>query len=173
MYRLAYRNFGDHESVVFNHAVRVPGAVGVRWYELRLLPDGRPAVQQQSTYAPDTTYRWMGSAAMNREGDIALGYSQSSSQDHPSIRITGRLAEDPPNLMTFQETTVFTGRGSQTGPGDQPARWGDYTSMAVDPADDCTFWYTNEYQPYTCPDNLNAWHTRIAAFQLRDCGQGP
>ncbi|MGO4422559.1 hypothetical protein AB4Z54_28595, partial [Streptomyces sp. MCAF7] len=91
MYRFAYRNFGDHQSLVVNHAVDARGGVGVRWYELRLR-HGRPVVHQQSTYAPDPTYRWMGSAAMDKNGDIALGYSQSSSRTHPSIRVTGRLA---------------------------------------------------------------------------------
>ncbi|MET8947377.1 hypothetical protein ABZX30_28480 [Streptomyces sp. NPDC004542] len=161
MYRLAYRNFGDHEALVFNHSVDARGAVGVRWYELRLR-NGRPVVHQQSTYAPDTTYRWMGSVAQDRAGDIALGYSQSSAQDHPSIRVTGRLADDPPSRMTFHETTVWTGAGSQTG----SHRWGDYTSMAIDPSDDCTFWYTNQYQP---ADGVDNWHTRIASFRLPGC----
>ncbi|MGV9242171.1 hypothetical protein [Streptomyces sp. NPDC003710] len=161
MYRFAYRNFGDHESLVFNHAVDARGGVGVRWYELRL-QHGRPVVHQQSTYAPGPAYRWMGSVAQNKVGDIALGYSQSSSQTHPSIRITGRLAQDPRNLMTFHETTVWTGAGSQTGSN----RWGDYTSMAIDPVDNCTFWYTNQYQP---ADGTGNWNTRIASFQLSDC----
>ncbi|MFH8387385.1 hypothetical protein ACH4E7_41875 [Kitasatospora sp. NPDC018058] len=161
MYRLAYRNFGDHQSLVVNHAVDVPGSVGVRWYELRL-DRGRPVVHQQSTYAPGPSYRWMGSAAQDKDGDIALGYSASSSQDHPSIRVTGRLAHDPRNEMTFRETTVWTGTGSQTGSN----RWGDYTSMAIDPVDDCTFWYTNQYQP---ADGTGNWNTRIASFQLSDC----
>ncbi len=161
MYRLAYRNFDDHESLVFNHAVDARGAVGVRWYELRLR-GGRPVVRQQSTYAPDPTYRWMGSVAQNKSGDIALGYSQSSSRSRPSIRITGRLAGDRSNRMTFRETTVRTGAGSQIGSN----RWGDYTSMAIDPSDDCTFWYTNQYQPY---DGAYNWHTRIASFRLSDC----
>ncbi|MCC9311119.1 hypothetical protein LN042_29330, partial [Kitasatospora sp. RB6PN24] len=153
MYRLAYRNFGDHQSLVVNHAVDAPGGrVGVRWYELRL-DDGRPVVHQQSTYAPGPGNRWMGSAAQNGDGDIALGYSSSSSRTHPSIRVTGRLANDPQNVMTFRETTVWTGTGSQTGSN----RWGDYTSMAIDPVDDCTFWYTNQYQP---TDGTGNWNTR-------------
>ncbi|MEU5094142.1 hypothetical protein [Streptomyces sp. NPDC020996] len=161
MYRLAYRNIGGRESLVFNHSVDARGAVGVRWYELRLR-NGRPVVEQQSTYAPDPTYRWMGSIAQNRVGDIALGYSQSSSQDHPSIRVTGRLAGDRPGRMTFRETTVWTGSASQT----EDDRWGDYTSMAIDPSDDCTFWYTNQYQASESADD---WHTRIASFRLSDC----
>ncbi|MFG2905305.1 hypothetical protein ACGF13_09635 [Kitasatospora sp. NPDC048286] len=158
MYRLAYRNFGDHESLVVNHAVDAPGGVGVRWYELRL-DHGRPVVHQQSTYAPGSTYRWMASAAQDRNGDIALGYSTSNSQARPSISVTGRLADDPLNAMTFRETTVWTGTGSQTGSN----RWGDYTSMAIDPEDDCTFWYTNQYQAV---DGTGNWNTRIASFHL-------
>jgi hypothetical protein len=161
MYRLAYRNFGDHEALVVNDAVTAGSSVGVRWYELRLSA-GTPSVYQQGTYAPDTTYRWMGSIAQDKVGNIALGYSQSSSSTHPSIRYTGRLAADTLGTMTQGETTALTGAGSQT----SYSRWGDYTSMAVDPADNCTFWYTNEYEPTT--GNFN-WATRISSFTLPNC----
>ncbi|MFD8589499.1 hypothetical protein ACFV1B_08140 [Streptomyces sp. NPDC059637] len=164
MYRFAYRNFGSHQSLVLSHAVDARGGVGERWYELRLA-NGRPTVHQQSTYAPDRTYRWMGSLAQDRKGNIALGYSQSSPETYPSIRITGRRAGDPRGVMTFRETVVTAGRGSQTGCKDCH-RWGDYTSMAVDPVDGCTFWYTNQYQPAT--GNRN-WRTRIAGFALPGC----
>ena len=140
MYRLAYRNFGDHESLVVNHSVTASASVGVRWYEIRN-PGGTPTVYQQSTYAPDATYRWMGSIAMDASGDIAMGYSASSGSLRPSIRYTGRLATDPLNTMQA-EATLITGTGVQTG---ALHRWGDYSSMSVDPVDDCTFWYTNEY----------------------------
>ncbi|MFF3914254.1 hypothetical protein ACFYZB_12330 [Streptomyces sp. NPDC001852] len=162
MFRLAYRNFGDHESLVVNDAVTAGSSVGVRWYELRM-SGGNPTVYQQGTYAPDSTYRWMGSIAEDKVGNIALGYSQSSSSAHPSIRYTGRLAGDTLGTMTQGEVTAITGGGSQT----SYSRWGDYTSMAVDPADDCTFWYTNEYIPAN--GNFN-WHTRLAAFTLPNCG---
>jgi hypothetical protein len=162
MYRLAYRNFGDHESLVLNHAVTAGSSVGERWYELRL-SGGNPTMYQQGTYAPDATYRWMGSMAQDKVGNIALGYSQSSSSTKPSIRFTGRLAGDALGTMTQGETTAITGAGSQT----TYSRWGDYTSMAVDPANDCTFWYTNEYEPAN--GNFN-WHTRIASFTLPNCG---
>jgi hypothetical protein len=162
MYRLAYRNFGDHESLVLNDAVTAGTSVGVRWYELRL-SSGNPTVYQQGTYAPDSTYRWMGSIAQDKVGNTALGYSQSSSSSYPSIRFTGRLAGDTLGTMTQGETTSLAGTGSQT----SYSRWGDYTSMAIDPANDCTFWYTNEY--LTATGNFN-WHTRIAAFTLPNCG---
>ncbi|MFC5187430.1 hypothetical protein [Actinomadura harenae] len=165
MYRLAYRNFGDHEAFVTDHAVTVASAVGTRWYELRL-SGGNPTVYQQGTYAPDSTYRWMGSIAMDHVGNIALGYSQSSSSSHPSIRFTGRAPADPLGTMTQAETTTITGAGSQT----SYSRWGDYTSMAVDPSDDCTFWYTNEYEPANGSFN---WHTRLTSFTLPGCASTP
>jgi hypothetical protein len=161
MYRLAYRNFGDHESLVVNDAVTSGSSVGVRWYELRL-SGGTPSVYQQSTYAPDTTDRWMGSIAQDKVGNIALGYSASSSSIHPQIRFTGRLAGDALNSMTQGEGTITSGAGSQT----SYSRWGDYTSMALDPADGCTFWYTNEYEPAN--GNFN-WKTHLASFQLPGC----
>ncbi|HEY3001793.1 MAG TPA: hypothetical protein VGJ44_05540, partial [Kribbellaceae bacterium] len=165
MFRLAYRNLGDHQSLVTSHSVSAGGSVGERWYEFRLDGSGNPVVQQQSTYAPDSTYRWMGSVAMDKVGNMALGYSQSSSSVHPSIRITGRLAADPAGSMTQGESTLVTGSGSQT----TYSRWGDYTSMSVDPSDGCTFWYTNEYIPSNGSFN---WKTRNGSFTLPNCTGG-
>ena len=164
MYRLAYRNFGDHESLVVDHSVVAGSSVGVRWYELRN-PNGTPTVYQQGTYAPDSLYRWMGSAAMDHVGDIALGYSVSSSTSFPGIRYTGRLAGDPLGTMTQGEGTIVNGGGSQSG--NNLSRWGDYTSMSVDPSDDCTFWYTNQY---IASNGAFNWHTRIGSFKLPGCG---
>src|SRR3954454_6478952 len=164
MYRLAYRNFGDHESLVVDHSVVAGSSVGVRWYELRS-PNTTPTVYQQGTYAPDGAYRWMGSAAMDHNGDIALGYSVSSSSLHPGMRYTARLAADPLGQMTQGEGTIIPGGGSQSG--QSLSRWGDYSSLAVDPSDDCTFWYTNEYLTSTGAFN---WHTRIGAFKVTGCG---
>jgi hypothetical protein len=163
MYRLAYRNLGDHESLVVDHSVTAGSSVGVRWYELRS-PNGTPTVYQQGTYAPDSTYRWMGSAAMDKNGDIALGFSTSSGSLHPGIHYTGRLATDPLGTMTQGEGVLFDGAGSQTG---GLSRWGDYSSLSVDPSDDCTFWYTNEYLASNGSFN---WHTRIGSFKLPGCG---
>ena len=163
MYRLAYRNFGDHEALVVNHSVTAGSSVGVRWYELRLA-NGTPSVFQQGTYAPDSSYRWMGSVAMDQSGDIALGFSTSSSSVFPGIRVTGRLAGDALGLMTQGETTIVSGTGSQTG---SLSRWGDYTSMSIDPSDDCTFWYTDEYLAANGSFN---WHTRVGSFRLPSCG---
>ena len=164
MYRLAYRNFGDHESLVVDHSVTAGSSVGVRWYELRS-PNGTPTVYQQGTYAPDSAYRWMGSIAMDKSGNIGLGYSVSGSSLFPGIRYTGRLAGDPLGQMTQGEGTIVNGGGSQNS--SNLSRWGDYTSLSIDPADDCTFWYTNEYLAASGSFN---WHTRIGSFKLLGCG---
>jgi hypothetical protein len=166
MYRLAYRNFSDHESLVVNHSVKVSGnnhsqVVGVRWYELRS-PSGAPTVHQQGTFSPDSSSRWMGSIAMDKVGDIALGYSASSSSVFPSVRYTGRVPTD--TLGTMQaENVIKVGAGSQL---PNLARWGDYSAMTVDPVDDCTFWYTNEYLKSSGTFN---WSTQIASFKITGC----
>jgi hypothetical protein len=165
MFRLAYRNFGDHEALVVNHSITAGSSVGVRWYELRPnAGDTALSVFQQGTYAPDSNYRWMGSMAMDQSGDMALGYSISSSAIKPGIRYTGRLAADPAGTMPQGEATIITGAGNQR---NGLTRWGDYTEMSVDPSDDCTFWYVNQYQPSNGSFN---WRTRIASFKFPGCG---
>jgi hypothetical protein len=163
MHRLAYRNFGTHESLVVNHTVDAGGdRAGVRWYEIRS-PNGTPVVQQQNTFAPaDGLHRWMASIAMDGQGNMGLGYSVSSSTLFPSIRYTGRLATDPPNQMQT-EASIIEGGGSQTET--IAGRWGDYSSMNVD-VDDCTFWYTTEYYSVT---GLRNWRTRIGSFRFPGC----
>src|SRR5207253_802796 len=113
-----------------------------RWYEIRSLT-GTPVIFQQGTFAPDSDNRWMGSIAMDHVGDIAMGYSVSSSSTSPSIRYAGRLVSDPVGQMSQGEASLIGGGGSQT----SASRWGDYSMMSVDPVDDCTFWYTSEYIP--------------------------
>src|SRR5712671_5905441 len=162
MYRLAYRNFGNHESLVVNHSVVAGSGGGVRWYEIQN-PGGTPVVAQQSTFAPDSNYRWMGSIAMDQAGDIGLGYSVSSSSVSPSVRFTGRVPTDPASTMEA-EVNVVTGSGSESA---GLTRWGDYSAMQVDPVDDCTFWYTQEYMKTTGTFN---WNTRIASFKFPGCG---
>jgi hypothetical protein len=162
MYRLAYRNFGDHESLVVNHSVTAGSSVGIRWYELRD-PNGTPTVYQQGTFAPDSTYRWMGSIAMDKAGDIALGYSASSASVYPSIRYTGRVPTDSLGKMEA-ESIVQAGSGSQL---QNLSRWGDYSAMSVDPVNDCTFLYTSEYLKTSGTWN---WSTRIASFKFPNCG---
>jgi hypothetical protein len=162
MYRLAYRNFGTHESLVVNHSVTAGSGGGVRWYEIQN-PSGTPTVAQQSTFAPDSNYRWMGSIAMDQAGDMAVGYSVASSSLNPTIRYTGRVPTDPSGTMEA-EVNVVTGTGSQT---TGLSRWGDYSAMQVDPVDDCTFWYTQEYIKTNGTFN---WNTRIANFKFPTCG---
>ena len=164
MYRLAYRNFGDHESLVVNHSVVAGSSTGIRWYELR--PDAAHdlSVFQQGTYAPDANFRWMGSIAEDQVGDMGLGFSVSGSSIHPEIRYTGRLAGDAAGTMTAGERSIIDGAGSQTG--HSLSRWGDYSAMAVDPSDDCTFFYTSEYIPANGAFN---WSTRIGSFKFPSC----
>ncbi len=160
MYRLQYRNFGDHRSMVTNHTVDVDGTnhAGIRWYELRNTGSGW-TIYQQGTYAPDASHRWVGSIAMNGNGDMALGYSLSNSTTiYPSIRYTGRYASDPLGVMTIAEQGIINGSGYQSG---SAARWGDYSMMSVDPTDDLTFWFTTEYIQNT---GGAPWQTRVASF---------
>ncbi len=165
MFRLAYRNFGDHEAVVTNYTVSSGGVAGVRWVELRNVTSGPVTVFQESTYQPDSTWRWMGSAAMDASGDLALGFSVSSSSVVPGLRYAGRLAGDPLNTLAQGEAVLFAGSGSQTSTSN---RWGDYSDLTVDPVDGCTFWYTNEYYP-AGSSSFN-WRTRIGNFKFATCG---
>ena len=163
MMQLQYRNFGDHEALFATHSVISSGVDGIRWYEVRD-PGGSPVIFQQGTYQPDQNYRWMGSIAADIEGNIAVGYSVSSSSMYPAIRYAGRLAGETPNLLTQNEAVLIQGTGSQSGGYN---RWGDYSAMTVDPIDDCTFWYTTEYYVSTG----NNWQTRIGSFKFPSCGQ--
>jgi hypothetical protein len=167
MYRLSYRNFGAYESLLVNHTVQVAGSssqTGLRWYELRN-PNGAPVVYQQSTFSPDATYRWMGSLAQDKQGNMLLEYSASSSSVFPAIRFTGRFVTDPPNEMQH-ESVIQAGFGSQTPTPNASSGWGDYSSVSVDPVDGCTFWFVNEYLPYTGYSN---WVTHIASAKFGGC----
>jgi hypothetical protein len=168
-FRLAYRNFGTYESLVTNQSVEaLPGVAGARWYEIRRT-GGTYSVYQQGTFVPnDGVHRWMGSIAQDKNGNMALGYSVVNGTDvYPGIRYTGRLKGDPLGQMTLGEGTIIDGTGVQR---TTNSRWGDYTDMTVDPTDDCTFWYVNEY--YTLAgqqSSLAGWQTRIASFKLPGC----
>jgi hypothetical protein len=168
-FRLAYRAFKDYDTMVTNQSVEaLPGVAGVRWYEIRRVGNTY-SIYQQGTYAPDDgIHRWMGSIAMDKKGDMGLGYSVVNGTNvYPGIRYTGRLAGDPAGEMTLGEGTIIDGTGVQT---TTNSRWGDYTDMTVDPVDDCTFWYVNEYYltSGTAADG-RPWHTRIASFKLPGC----
>ena len=161
MYRLAWRKFLDgHESLVATHSI----TTGIRWYEIQN-PNGSATVFQQGTFAPTAATRWMGSIAMDQAGNIALGYSESSGTVRPSVFFTGRVPSDPAGTLET-EAAIVNGTGSQTG---GLSRWGDYSAMTVDPVDDCTFWYTQEYMKTTGSFN---WNTRIASFKFPTCGGG-
>ena len=175
MYPLEYRNFGNYDSLVVSQSVNTglaAGNVGIRWYEIHNVDDSTsaPSVYQQSTYTGndiqmgDYFYRWMGSIAEDQVGDLALGYSKSSSSLYPGISYTGQSATDQASGLRNEmesENDAFAGSGSET----KASRWGDYSSMAVDPGDDCTFWYSTEY----FPSNGISWNTRILSFNFPDC----
>jgi hypothetical protein len=179
-FRLAYRNFGTYESLVTNQSVEaLPGVAGARWYEIRRT-GGSYSLYQQGTYAPnDGVHRWMGSIAQDKNGNMALGYSVvNGTTVFPGIRYTGRLSGDPLGQMTLGEGTIIDGAGVQT---TLNSRWGDYTDMNVDPTDDCTFWYVNEYYqvsgvplpsptpPLPPPFTTAPWQTRVGSFKLPGC----
>lgn len=178
MFRLAYRNFGDHESLVATHTVIADGSAaqhGPRWYEVRD-PGGTPTIFQQGTLAPaaasDPLHRWMSSIAQDKFGNIAIAYSTSSSANFPSMAYSGRLVGDPLGSLGQGETQLFAGGGSEepllfVGSA-RTGRWGDYSTLTVDPLNDCTFWYTNEYFPFGV-DPSAVWHTRIGSFRLPGC----
>jgi hypothetical protein len=166
MYRLQYRNFGAYQTLVVNHTVDADATAnvlaGIRWYELRNSGSAW-SVYQQSTFSPDEAHRWMGSVAMDKAGNIAIGYSISSKTIYPSIGYAGRLASDPLDSISQSEQILMPGAGSQTSTSN---RWGDYSTLSVDPLDDCTFWYTNEYYPAT---SSYSWYTRIGSFVFPNC----
>jgi hypothetical protein len=160
MYRNAYRNYGDHEALALSHSVDANSLdrAGVRWYELR--KTGGPwSIWRAGTHSTDTLHRWMGSAAMDGMGDLAVAYNVASSALNPEIRYAGRLAGDPSGPLSQTEGTLVTGGGTQTG----ASRWGDYSMLAIDPTDDCTFWFTGEY--YAATSGVG-WATRIGSFRF-------
>ena len=180
LHRLAYRNFGDRESLVVTHTVNVGPSpttaaghqAGVRYYEFRRsLPGGMFTVPEQATFAPDTHNRWVGSAAMDHQGNLAVGYNVSSTTIFPSLRYAGRLAGDAPNGLFQGEATLIAGSGVQL---NTQNRWGEASAMTIDPADDCTFWFVGEY--YTSASQMASqigWLTRIGTFKFPGCTAPP
>lgn len=168
MYRLSYRNLGTREALVINHSVTSGTGVGIRWYELtnatgQTLASAAPVLRQQGTFAPTNDFRWMGSAAMDKTGGIAVGYNISNASSIvPSIRYAYRGPADPLGTLG-NETTILVGSGIQTG---TLTRWGDYSTISVDPVDDCTMVFTTQYQPAN--GNFN-WTTYIHSFKLSTC----
>jgi hypothetical protein len=162
MQRLVYRNFGNHESILAGHSVATGGkGGGIRWYEFRLNKQRDPVLYQQSTYAPDADYRWLGSMAMDRKGNIGLGYSYGGTSAFPGQRFAARIAKDPKGQLTFRESVLAEGLSSQTA----SLRWEDYTNITVDPADDCTFWFVGNY----LKSGASTSKTRIGSFSVPRC----
>ncbi len=151
-----YRNFGTYEAAYLCHVVEYDSKRVTRWYEVRL--GATPSIFQQGTYAPDDHHRWMASIAADGDGNIALGYSAASDTLYPSIRYAGRVPSDPLGTLGEGEASMIEGGGSQI----YISRWGDYSAMTIDPEDDETFWYTQEYYAET---GYN-WQTRIGAFKV-------
>lgn len=159
MWRSQYRNVGTHEVLVGNLVTDVSvDQGGVRWYELRRSGGGAWSLHQEGTYGPDGDNRWMGSAAMDSAGNLAIGYNVSSTSTFPALRYVGRLASDPPGSLPQGELSLVEGSGSNSS-----NRYGDYSSLNLDPADGCTYWLTGEY------NTSSNWSTRIGTFRFDEC----
>jgi hypothetical protein len=166
MQRVVYRNLGDHESIVAVHSVNTQaGGGGVRWYEFRLDSNRDPYVYQQGTYAPDGFYRWMASPGMDRTGNIGIGYSFGGTPNFAGQRFAGRRADDPLGVLTFRERVLVDGEAAQT----NTLRWEDYATTAMDPSDDCTFWYVGDY----LKAGATRYTSRIGAFRIPPCDRRP
>jgi hypothetical protein len=165
MSRLVYRKLEDRESIVAVHSVATTaGGGGVRWYEFTVDRDRTVWLRQQGTYAPEGLYRWMASPAIDREGNIGIGYSFGGTPHFAGQRFAARLADDPLGVLTLRETVLVEGQAAQ----ESTLRWEDYTQTAVDPSDDCTIWYVGDYYK---PD-ATTYSTRIGAFRLAGCSPG-
>ncbi len=161
MSRLVYRKVGSRESIVAVHSVNTTaGAGGVRWYEFRVDKSRKVSLHQQGTYAPDGFFRWMASPAIDRLGNIGIGYSFGGTPNFAGQRFAARLAGDPPGQLTLRETVLVDGEDSQNA-----MRWEDYTQTAIDPSDDCTIWYVGDY----IKKAATSYSTRIGAFRLPGC----
>jgi len=159
-----YRNFGSEEAMVFNFITDVGDGnggirAGIRWVELRRNEVDDWRLYQEGTYAPDDDlHRFMGSIALDEDGNIGLAYSTSSANSYVGLRYTGRNAGDPLGMMTFDEEIAVQGTNSINSPFGI-SRYGDYPHMTVDPIDGRTFWFTSEYA------TNNTSTSRIIAFK--------
>jgi len=166
MPRLAYRNFGSYESFLISHTIKTGkgsnNETGVGWYEFRANGSGSPSLYQSGQFSPDPIFRFMPSMAQDKVGNVAMGYSVANTKMHPGIRAIGwKLGSTQKKV----EMIIQNGGGDQ----ENSALWGDYTSMTVDPVDECTFWYVNEYLPSNESGKAISWHTRIANFTVSGC----
>ena len=161
MNRVQYRADGT-PSLWITHTVSSNSKAATRWYQLNV-SGASPTVLQSGTYQPTTgVHRWMGSMAVDKAGDAAIAYSVSSSSTYPGIRFAGRTATAALGTFDQSEQTLVNGTGAQV---NGYNRWGDYSDLALDPSDGCTFWFTGEYYSMTG----NAWRTRIGSFKLPTC----
>jgi hypothetical protein len=161
MPRLVYRRVNGHESIVAVHSVNTAaGGGGVRWYEFRIDGAREVTLFQQGTYAPDALFRWMASPAMDRSGNIGIGYSFGGGSHFAGQRFAGRLASDPPGQLTLRETVLVEGEAAQN-----VTRWEDYSQTAVDPSDDCTIWYVGDY----IKKDAASYSSRLGAFRMPGC----
>src|SRR5256886_4302822 len=135
--------------------------LGVRWYEFTVDSGSTVRLAQQGTYAPDGFYRWMASPAIDRVGNIGIGYSFGGTPHYAGQRFAARLAGDAPGMLTLHEAVLAEGQASQT----NTLRWEDYTQTAMDPSDDCTIWYAGDYFGQGATD----YSTRVGAFRLPGC----
>jgi hypothetical protein len=163
MSRTVYRKTGGRESIVGVHSVdTAAGGGGVRWYEFVIGKDRAVTLQQQGTYAPDRFFRWMASPAIDRFGNIGIGYSFGGTPNFAGQRFAARVPSDPPGTLGLRETILVEGEASQT----NTLRWEDYTTTAIDPSDDCTVWYVGDY----LKAGATSYSTKIGAFRMPGCG---
>ncbi len=160
MARLVYRRIGNQQSIVAVHSIDTSAGGGVRWYEFRIDRNANVALHQQGTYALPG-FRWMASPAMDKLGNIGIGYSYGAAAEFAGQRFAARLASDPPGQLTLREAVLAEGEAAQT----TTLRWQDYTQTAIDPGDDCTIWYVGDYIKKDTP----TYSTQIGAFQLPGC----
>jgi hypothetical protein len=161
MARVVYRQRGRRGAIVAAHSVNATGGGGVRWYELGVQRDQSVRLVQQGTFAPDTNFRWMASPAMDRFGNIGIGYSFGGVGDFVGQRFAGRRVGDRAGTLPLREQVLVAGEAAQT----STLRWEDYTQTALDPRDDCTIWYVGDY----LRRGATAYSTRIGAFRLPGC----
>jgi hypothetical protein len=162
MARLVYRRIENRESLVAVHSVNTSaGGGGVRWYEFLIDKNRRVTLHQQGTYAPEGFFRWMASPAIDRFGNIGIGYSFGGTPHFAGQRFAGRVAKDPPGALTLREAVLVEGEDVQT-----VMRWQDYTQTAIDPSDDCTIWHVGDY----IKKGAASYSSRIGAFRLPGCG---
>jgi len=162
VYRRGASGRTSDEAVVAVHSVDTEAAAGgVRWYEFRVNPDRSLRLHQQGTYAPDGNYRWMASPAIDKLGNIGMGYSYGGPSVFVGQRFAGRRPSDPAGLLGLREVSLVEGEAAQT----NTLRWEDYSQTAVDPSDDCTIWYVGDYYK----TGATTYSTRIGAFRMAGC----